>query len=213
MSKKVFVLIILVTTPVFGFNPNTDSSLVGWWALNEGSGTIARDDSGNGNNGSLKGDPKWVDGVLGGALELDGDGDYVDTGNTENLSEYTLAIWVISPYAPRSNPPSGPMQRQNNYVINWDHTDTNYQGAAAMNPANWRALKFGTLEGNTWYHLAVTFDGANWITYQDGEQANIDDTVTTAPAGESYKRYRVYHQDIHHPKSKANAPRSCVLVN
>jgi len=183
MFKKVIVLFILLAAPAFGFNPNTDESLLGWWPLNDGAGTTAVDASGNGNDGTLEGDPEWVDGWLGGAVYLDGD-DYVDTGNTENLTEYTIAIWVKSPDAPDGDQPSGPLHRENNYQINWDHNDGNYQGSAAMNAGGWMALKFGTLEADTWYHLASTFDGTNWITYQDGEQVNSA-VVNAEPSNES----------------------------
>ena len=52
---------------------NTASAeLVGWWKLDDGSGTIAFDSSGNGNDGTLEGNPQWVEGQLGGAWEGSG---------------------------------------------------------------------------------------------------------------------------------------------
>jgi hypothetical protein len=50
----------------------------------------ANDLSGNGYDGVLMGDPNFVEGVIGMALEFDGD-DYVDTGYTEDLP-----VWTIS---------------------------------------------------------------------------------------------------------------------
>jgi hypothetical protein len=40
----------------------TEVGLVGYWKLNEGSGTIAYDSSGNNNNGRLHGNPLWFTG-------------------------------------------------------------------------------------------------------------------------------------------------------
>ena len=37
-----------------------EPGLVGYWSLDEGSGTTAKDNSSNGNHGTLKNDPKWV---------------------------------------------------------------------------------------------------------------------------------------------------------
>lgn len=37
--------------------------LVGWWPFNEGSGDVAEDQSGNGNDGTLANDPVWVNGI------------------------------------------------------------------------------------------------------------------------------------------------------
>ena len=41
-------------------------SLVGWWKLDESSGTTAYDSSGLGNDGTLGGSPQWVAGKIGG---------------------------------------------------------------------------------------------------------------------------------------------------
>lgn len=46
----------LTATPL----PLPDAGLVGWWPLNQSSGTIAYDLSGNGNYGTLRGDVSWV---------------------------------------------------------------------------------------------------------------------------------------------------------
>jgi len=49
------------------------------WKLDETGGPIAKDSSGQGNDGTLVGDPTWqpCEGKICGALDLDGDGDYV----------------------------------------------------------------------------------------------------------------------------------------
>ncbi len=72
------------------------ADLIGHWTLNEGSGATAYDASGNGNNGSINGNPKWVVGHLGGALEFDGSDDYVDCGTNPslNLTKWTVSFWL-----------------------------------------------------------------------------------------------------------------------
>lgn len=57
--------------------PWYDSSLVGYWQLNEGSGATAFDDGGNANTGTITG-ALWVDGKYGKALSFDGENDYVE---------------------------------------------------------------------------------------------------------------------------------------
>ena len=47
------------------------AELIGWWTFDEGSGSTAFDLSGLGNDGTLEGDPQWVDGVNAGGLELE----------------------------------------------------------------------------------------------------------------------------------------------
>ncbi|MHC4582445.1 MAG: hypothetical protein ACYS14_13400, partial [Planctomycetota bacterium] len=71
------------------------ADLVGWWKLDDGSGTTAIDSSDSGNDGTLQGDPQWVAGKVGGALECDG-GDYVDVPGVANINpqDITLMTWV-----------------------------------------------------------------------------------------------------------------------
>jgi len=71
--------------------------LAGWWKFDETSGTIATDSSGNGNYGTLVGEPVWIEGQINGAVELDGTDDHVELpiGSTINtLTECTIATWV-----------------------------------------------------------------------------------------------------------------------
>ena len=73
-----------------------DPALVGWWKLDEGAGTTARDFSGYGNDGAFRGDPQWVAGRFGKALEFDGADDYLDCGNDPSLdlTAWTVAFWL-----------------------------------------------------------------------------------------------------------------------
>ena len=53
------------------------ANLVAWWKMdNDGTGVIT-DYSGNGHDGTIHGDPQFVPGIDGDALEFDGDGDFV----------------------------------------------------------------------------------------------------------------------------------------
>jgi len=57
------------------------SGLVGYWKLDEGSGSTSVDSSGQGNDGTLSpatgGQDKWVTGKRGNALNFDGSNDYI----------------------------------------------------------------------------------------------------------------------------------------
>ena len=76
MCNKLFYFASLVL--VLSMAGNSSADLVVRWGLDEGSGTTAFDNSGNGNDGEFIGDPQWVDGHGGGgALEFDGDDDNV----------------------------------------------------------------------------------------------------------------------------------------
>jgi len=79
--------------------PITDPDLLCWWKFDEGSGTTAIDSSGHDHHGTLEGDPQWLDGMVGGALEFSG-GNYViddDAGPYMNgLSALTVTLWIKS---------------------------------------------------------------------------------------------------------------------
>jgi hypothetical protein len=96
MFKKLFLYVPFVLVLGLVFSEVSEAGLVGWWKLDDGSGTITADSAGD-NPGTLIGDPIWVEGVLGGALEFDGDGDYVDCGNDDAFNptgSFSFTIWA-----------------------------------------------------------------------------------------------------------------------
>ena len=60
-----------------------DSSLLLYLPFDEGTGTVTKDRSSSGKDGTFAGNPTWVAGKRGYALELDGTGDQI---NVENFS-------------------------------------------------------------------------------------------------------------------------------
>jgi len=95
MSKKLIYLISFVF--VLSIASNASAELVAYWKFDEGSGTTAFDSSGNGLHGTIHGNPKWSAGKIGGALDFDGNGDYVDCGNSELfdiVDELTVSAWI-----------------------------------------------------------------------------------------------------------------------
>jgi hypothetical protein len=86
---------ILLTSLVFLLNIAgiCTADLVAHLGFDEGSGTVAFDTSGNGNDGTLNGDPQWVAGHIGGALDFDGNGDYVEITRIVQ-DDFTLAAWI-----------------------------------------------------------------------------------------------------------------------
>jgi hypothetical protein len=71
--------------------------LVGWWMFDEGFGTTAYDNSGNGHHGILAGNPTWAAGHTGGGLAFDGVDDDVRCGSNSSLNitdEVTVSVWI-----------------------------------------------------------------------------------------------------------------------
>ena len=73
---------------------SNDSSLVGYWNLNEVQGAVAHDSSGNGNNGTITG-ASWVDGKYGKALSLNENINYVQTNSFPLTgTKLTFSAWI-----------------------------------------------------------------------------------------------------------------------
>lgn len=157
------------------------------WQFEEGAGTTAADSSGNGYNATLNGNASWVNGQTGNnAVFMDGINGYASTNMTENLENWSVSCWVKSPFAPQASLASGPINREKNFQINWNHPSSSYRGAAALEVGGtWYAASFGTLEANTWYHLVATYDGDKLRTYKDGVLVTENDAMSGAPSAEA----------------------------
>ena len=67
-----------------------DGELIAWWQM-EGN---AVDSSGNEHDGEIRGDPEWVDGRVGQAMQFDGD-DYIVIPHHEDLDNFTrIELWL-----------------------------------------------------------------------------------------------------------------------
>jgi len=94
---------------------NIDPSLVGWWTFDDGSGTVAKDLSGNGVDATFFGEPTWgTEAGHGGVLLFDGTTatpEYVLMDGSYQVPVYTITLWfrvedgsgqrdIFSAYAP-----------------------------------------------------------------------------------------------------------------
>lgn len=75
-------------------------NLIGYWSFDEGAGTIAKDNSGIGNDGTLINmnvSSAWVNGKMCGGLLFDGADDYVlipAGGDLDVAGDFTISLWV-----------------------------------------------------------------------------------------------------------------------
>jgi hypothetical protein len=177
MSKKSKIrcggLIYLVSfVLVLSTAGNASAELVAHWTLDEGSGNTAYDISGNGLDGTLQGDPQWVVGKIGGALEFDGNGDYIDCGNDpifDITEQITLTVWVNANDMANSQNNMWLGKGDNAYAIK--HQTGNYLEFFVYD-GSWHSTQYTTnlesLNGE-WHHMAGTFDGTELKFYLDGQ--------------------------------------------
>ena len=159
-------------------NADITEGLVGYWTFDEGGGTIAYDSSGNGNDGTLQGDPQWVTGMINGALEFDGTEDYVEVADNETLQQwerFTIAAW-INQYESRS---SGMriIDKCTAGTSNGPHMDT-YPGTVIRSCSGSSCDSTPSQHTlNEWHYVAVTYDQGDKKIYVDGL---LEQTATTS---------------------------------
>ena len=160
------------------------SDLVGNWNFDDGSGTVAEDSSGHGNNGTLLplgAEPDWIDGIVREALSFNfDDANFVsitkqDIFNITN--QITMAAWVrttddIGGIFGTMNPTS-PF---NGYML---IVGADASGRASYWPGNFPAFSWAfsdsTVNDGNWHHIVVTHSGTSATFYIDG---NEDGTTT-----------------------------------
>jgi len=165
------------------------AGLVAWWKLDESQGTKAADNSGNGHGATLRGDAKWQPaGKVGGAIALDGDGDYLEVAD-ESAFDFTAGVTVAAWIKPNA-------------------LDKPWQAIVAKSEGSWRIQRnnetstiefactgvrvpdnspYGSLFGTRtitpgeWHHVAGAYDGKKMCVYVDGTLDTSQDA--TGPIG------------------------------
>ena len=95
MCRRLTCLTFIVL--VMGLATGVSADLLVQWNLDQGSGTVTADTSGNGIDGTFNGDPQWVTGHnSAGALHFDGVDDYVihSLPGDQTYAAFTIAVWV-----------------------------------------------------------------------------------------------------------------------
>jgi hypothetical protein len=141
------------------------TGLLGWWKLDETSGTTAADSSGNGNNGTLNGAPVWqpTGGKLAGALNFNY-GDYVNCGYAASLStpSVTVAFWMKpSQMAIMCPVDKLPMTTGAGYAVRLRDTGAIWFRLGAEPGVNYDVYGDQLYTNGVWIHVAATFDSAS----------------------------------------------------
>ncbi|UCC97398.1 MAG: hypothetical protein JSW66_16325, partial [Phycisphaerales bacterium] len=174
LQVGVVALFILGVLPGSGHAEIDPKTVVGIWLFDDGAGNVAEDSSGNGNDGTLNG-PTWTSqGKFEGALEFDGAGTYIEfaTGESLKTPHFTIMAWFNT----RKLSGYGHIFQTGNdwsdmagYVFRV-HQNGMVQAGLAFGPGNAVTFVDGpAIEANTWYHMALTFDGTTATLYLDGE--------------------------------------------
>jgi hypothetical protein len=165
--------------------PMTNLSLVGWWKFDEGSGTIALDNSGYNNHGTFVGNPQWVAGYDGDALEFDGYGDFLDCGNNPSLmisGAVSITAWIKVNNLDIDHKIAGNQNGANGgYKMGiYSNNKVEFEIRTSGNSATLnRNVSGGTeIMQNVWYHVAGVYSQEDGYirTYVNG---NMDRQLAT----------------------------------
>jgi len=158
--QTLFTILALALVCSLSYAAQKDEGLVAYYAFDEGSGSIAHDSSGNGNDGQIQG-AKWVRLREGCALEFDGLDDYVDCGSDESLNiaeKFTVEAWVYFQGFPSS--PTSIVSKGHSYSLLATGYGGNFYWCGRQNSP--------LLIPGLWQHLVGTFDGEGLEIYLDG---------------------------------------------
>jgi hypothetical protein len=128
------------------------------------------DSSGNEIHATMYGNPQTSSGRIFESLHFDGVDDYLDTGYADDINQWTVSVWVKGDSNPKSDRDAGPVMKQENFLMSWDHRSNPFRQAAGLSVGGtWYPSSFGTLVGGTWYHIVATYDEETLRTYRDGQ--------------------------------------------
>ena len=189
LSVSIITAMILVYTPIG--RATLTEGLVGYWSFDDWANP-ARDDSGNGHDGTVHG-ATWTTGKFGGALSFDGMRDYVtvpDDAALNILGDLTISAWV---YLTRTGSYQAIVTkcvgsgRQNNpfdFRTTWNaEPDLALVRADAV--AHERVYGSVALAMDQWYHVSVRVENNIPDFYVNGfiTPKYADTTFTRTPTG------------------------------
>ena len=165
------------------------NSYVGVWHLQETANNTSggyMDSTANNRDGTGVSMTSSPNAVMGRGQYFDGVADYINTTYSTNITRYTVQTWISSPRIPSNASPAGPVHREGNYQINWDHQQDEFRAASGVKVGStWYGAKFDASLANTWYQLLTTYDGDTLRAYTNGYLANENTTPSGNPASDS----------------------------
>ena len=185
-----FIIISLMLAGVSNAKIDPET-IVGMWLFDEGSGNIAKDSSGNGNDGTINGATR-VKGKIGKALEFDGVDDWAGTkesANLDNTKAFTIGAW-INPDVVDANQVS-----LGNAVDNFEFDIRNGLSLYVRDQVGWGnpvQSGAGTVPAGVWSHVAGIFDGNEIKIYLNGTLKATTPRKTTLVSGDFSLNFGTY---------------------
>jgi len=164
-----------------------DDGLVAFYAFEND----ANDSSGNGLNGTLVGDAKFAEGPAGYgmALDLDGDGDYVDCGldpKFDITEQITFTYWIKA-VALDKGWNTVLSRGDDSWRSSRAGTENSMEAAVGGTSGNY-VLGATLVDDDKWHHVGAVYDGETFSLYVDGE-LDVSEESTGSITVSSYPLY------------------------
>jgi len=189
----IFVILILISLTFSGIsNAKIDTNTIAaMWLFDEGSGNVAKDSSGNKNDGKFAGgDIKWVNAKFGKGLEFDGKS-WLECGKDPSLDFSASPNFSIHAIVKATAPPTGKIiiwkglgcstwsqwllgtgEHENSVAVTNATFHFRTSNGAGRNEVRSKDL----LPENVWVQVCGTYDGKKLKIYIDGNLSNEFDT-------------------------------------
>ncbi len=165
----------------YEYNAIPSSDADGHWKLDETSGTLAADSSGNGNDGTYKNNPTLgLEAIKGTGAEFDGTAPHVQVPSSpfldsigQNNADFTVAYWMkLNQDATgrwRSIMHKGNADTQRTFAM-WMVPGDNRLLYVISTTSNWNEYKYstGTIPVGTWTHVAYVHANGTLNLYING---------------------------------------------
>lgn len=149
---------------------------IGWWRMDENSGSTVHDETDNGYDGTMMSmDPAndWVDGKFNRALDFDGSDDYVSVSTSKTMDGTNESMFFWMKYVGGAYVLSGGKNGWGRRLINTAFTITD------ANSVYYSCSVPGIQDGN-WHHVGYTFTDGIIKSYVDGILTDTDNTTDGA---------------------------------
>lgn len=179
-SKNANAVVVSNTAPTNG--------LIGYWSLDEATGTKAYDYSGNKNTGTYFATSSWADGRLGGAAVFASSTNYINIPYKALFfptTGFTVSVWVyVNAWPSQSTGIVSNAQFNNGGYQIGLNADGCIQGGVSGNGTTFGFTQTCNTGIKQWIHYVYTSDGTNQWLYKNGSLLNI--SSSTLPYNNGY---------------------------
>lgn len=185
--KIILAILLLLPSLVFA---NTRDGLVGWWKLDEGTGTSVSDSSWKGNTGTFVSAPTWnVNCKRDKCLSFNGTSDYVTVADSASLtltSAMSLSMWFKTSTSVAVSSKGLVVKDDLSTKRAWLFIHQISSDAVGFGSSTGAALCTIIITGSAvdglWHHYVGTADGTVIRLYKDGVEASNGSCVGTITA-------------------------------